>query len=147
LNWTNDHTRIGASGLPLNPQDRSAVELSYTQPFLQGGGFQVNFAPVVLARLDTERSYFVFKDSVQELVRGVIEAYWSLVLSRTVVWARQIQLQQSEEAYRREQSRMAFGLADLRNVAQARVTYQQFRAGLIAAQADVLDREGALRNL
>lgn len=147
LNWSDDHIRTRATGLPLNPQDRSATELSYTQPFLQGGGFQVNFAPVVLARLDTERSYYVFKDRVQELVRGTVEAYWNLVLARVVVWARQIQVQQSEEAYRREQARMATGFADLRNVAQARVTFQQFRAALIVAEADVLDREGALRNL
>jgi outer membrane protein TolC len=135
------------SGFPLNPQNPSAVELSYTQPLLQGGGLRVNLAPVVIARLDTERSYFQYKDSVQELVRGTIEGYWTLVQARTDVWARKIQVEQSKEAYEREQARLKTGFADLGSVAQSRVTYSQFRANLIAAEATVLAREGALRNL
>src|SRR5439155_17923934 len=38
-------------------------------------------------------------------------------------------------------------LANLGEEAQARVTYNQFRASLIAAEANELAREGALRNL
>jgi outer membrane protein TolC len=152
LTWTENPTRFTNLGpfitpFPLNPQNMSAVQLKYTQPLLQGAGFAVNTAPIVIARLDTERSYFQLKDSVQELVRGTIEAYWNLVQARTEVWARNIQVEQSDEAYKRSAARMKAGLADLRDVAQARVTYNQFRANLIAAQANVLAREGALRNL
>lgn len=147
LKWTENFTRFDGGGFPLNPQNQGAVELSYTQPLLQGGGFLVNTAPIVIARLDTERSFFQYKDAVQELVRGAIEAYWNLVQARTDVWARKIQVQQSEEAYQREQARLKTGLADLKDVAQARVTYNQFRANLIAAEATTLAREGALRNL
>jgi outer membrane protein TolC len=101
----------------------------------------------VIARINTEQSYFRYKDSVQELVRSVIEAYWNLVQARTDVWARGIQVQQSQEAYDREKARLATGFADVGSVAQARVTYSQFRANLIAARANVLAQEGALRNL
>ena len=138
---------ITLGGFPLNPQDTSTVALSYTQPLLQGAGFRVKTAPIVIARLNTEMSYFQYKDSVQEMVRGVIEAYWNLVNARTDVWAKKIQVQLSEEAYQREQARLKAGLADLKDVAQARVTYNQFKANLIAAEAAVLTREGALRNI
>ncbi len=149
LDWTETPTRFpGARGVPLNPETPSAVTLSYTQPLLQGAGFRVNTAPIVIARLNTEQSFFQYKDSVQELVRGVIEAYWNLVLARLNVWAREIQVQESREAYELESARLKSGLkGDLGTVAQARVTYSQFRANLIAAKADVLTREGALRNL
>jgi outer membrane protein TolC len=149
LKWSEDPTRFpGANNLPLNPQNASSVELSYTQPLLQGAGFQVNTAPIVIARLNTEQSFFQYKDSVQELVRGVIEAYWALVLARLNVWAREIQVQQFREAYDLENARLKSGLkGDLGSVSQARVTYNQFRANLIAAKADVLAREGGLRNL
>src|SRR5262245_26086132 len=66
LTWVEDPTRFGGGTFLLNPQNRSSLELNYTQPLLQGAGFYVNTAPIVLARLDTERSYFQFKDSVQE---------------------------------------------------------------------------------
>ncbi len=148
LNGTEDPTRFRNAGtLPLNPQNRDAVELSYTQPLLQGGGFLVNTAPILIARLNTELSFFQYKDSVQELVRGVIEGYWTLVQARVDVWARKIQVQQSKESYEREEARMRVRMGALRDVAQARVTYNQFQANLIAAEANVLAREGALRNL
>jgi outer membrane protein TolC len=132
---------------PLNPQTTRTVQLSYTQPLLQGGGFRVNMAPIVIARLNTEMSFFQYKDSVQEMVRGVIEAYWNLVQARTDVWARKIQVELSEFTYKREQARLDAGLADAKDVAQARVTYTQFKANLVAADATALSREGALRNI
>jgi outer membrane protein TolC len=140
-------TFAGGSAFPLNPQNPSAVELTYTQPLLQGGGFLVNTAPIVIARLNTEMSFFQYKDSVQELVRSVVEAYWNLVQARTDLWARKIQVQQSSEAYERDKARLKSGLADLKDVAQSRVTYHQFISNRIAAEANVLTREGALRNL
>jgi outer membrane protein TolC len=148
LDYTATNTRITDVGpLPLNPQTPTALQLGYTQPLLQGAGFAVNTAPIVIARLNTEQSFFQYKDSVQDLVRGVIEAYWNLVQARVNVWARKIQVQQSKEAFERESARLKTGFADIGTASQARVTYQQFQADLIAAEADVLTREGALRNL
>jgi outer membrane protein TolC len=141
-------TRITAPGpFPLNPQTPSSLTLSYTQPLLQGAGFNLNMAPIVIARLNTEQSFFQYKDSVQELVRGVVEGYWSLVQARVNVWARKIQEEQSKEAYEREDARFKTGFSDVGTVSQTRVTYYQFKANRIAAEADVLTREGALRNL
>jgi len=148
LNWSENPTRFrGLGAFPLNPQNRDAVELSYTQPLLQGGGFHVNTAPIVIARINTERSYFQFKDSVQDSVRGVIEAYWSLVFARTDLWARRIQFDLAKETYERERARLETGFGDTATVSQARVTFSQFRANLVAAEANVLNREAALRNI
>ena len=140
-------TTDSAPAVGLNPAHRRATELRYTQPLLQGGGFQFNMAPIVLARLDTERSYFQFKDATQELVRGTIEAYWKVVLARLEVWATEMQVEQASEAYKREEARREAGIANIRDVAQAKVTLNQFRANLVAAKANVLTREAALRNV
>ena len=75
-------------GQPLNPRASSSVDMSFTQPLLQGGGIRANLAPIEIARIDTERSFYQLKQSVQQLVRGVIEGYWALVLARVDVWAR-----------------------------------------------------------
>jgi outer membrane protein TolC len=158
LTWINNPVRfpgggsagnlvLGGFGLPLNPQTTNSLALSYTQPLLQGAGFRVNTAPIVIARLNTEMSFFQYKDSVQEMVRGVMEAYWTLVQARTDVWARKIQVELSEATYKRELARLDAGLADAKDVAQARVTYTQFAANLVAARANELAREGALRNI
>src|SRR5262249_55227864 len=148
LDWTENPTRFpGARGLPLNPQDTSAVTLSYTQPLLQGGGFLVNTAPIVIARLNTEVSFFQEKDSVQELVRGIVEAYWTLVLARLTVWARKIQVEQSRDNLEGESARDKTAFGDAWTVVQGKVIYSQFQASLIAAEAAVLTQEGVLRNI
>src|SRR3984957_4059237 len=103
--------QFASSGFPLNPQDASAVTLSYTQPLLQGAGFQVNTAPIVIARLNTEASFFQYKDSTEEMVRSVIAAYWNLVQARIVAWAATIQVEQSGEAFHRAEAQLKTGLA------------------------------------
>jgi outer membrane protein TolC len=137
----------GFSSFALNPQQTHTLQFSYTQPLLQGAGFAVNTAPIVIARLNTEQSYFQYKDSVQEMVRGVIQAYWDLVLARTDVWARRIQVEQSEFAFNLAKAKLETGLGSRSDEAQARVTLNQFKASLIAAEAAVLAQEGALRNI
>jgi len=148
IDWTANPRRFNTPGpFPLNPERPRAVTVSYTQPLLQGGGFSVNTAPIVIARLNTEQSFFQYKNNVQQLVRGTIEAYWNLVQARVNVWARKIQEQQSKEAFDRESARLKTGFSDLGTLSQTRLTYNQFRSNRIAAEADVLAREGALRNL
>ena len=150
VNATDNPLRVSNAppgSLPLNPQNRSALEVGYTQPLLQGAGYALNTAPIVIARIDTERSFFQYKDSVQELVRGVIEAYWSLIQARTEVYARNIQVELSKESLDLAEAERMVGRKNVSDVAQARVTYNQFRSALIAARATVLAREGALRNI
>ncbi len=141
------YNRTRPGNFPLNPQTRSSVDLSYTQPLLQGGGAAVNRIPIVLARIDTERSFFQYKDSVQSHVQGVVEAYWGLVFARTDLWAREQQVAQLGFANQRTQARLEVGDANAGEAAQTRVAYEGFRANLIAAQANVLQREAALRNI
>lgn len=138
-------TRPGV--FPLNPLTRNSVDLSVTQPLLQGGGYAANMAPVVLARIDTERSFFQLKDVAQENVRGVIEAYWSNVFARVDVWAREQQVEQAGEALRIAEGRLRAGTANIGDVAQARVTLANFRATLVTSEANLLQREAALRNI
>ena len=131
----------------LNPQTDHFTELSYVQPLLQGAGIAANEAPVLIARIETERSFFQFKGSVQQLVQGVVDAYWSLVFARTDRWARQQQVDQADFAYERELARKERELGDLADVAQTRVALTSFRSSLVAAKSNVLQREAALLNI
>jgi outer membrane protein TolC len=142
-----DHSRTGGALLPLNPLTSSGTSLSLNQPLLQGAGAAVNLAPILISRIDTERSFFQLKDSVQELLRGTIEAYWQLSFAQVDVWAREQQVAQGREAFDREAARRQIGSANEADVAQARVSYETFRANLIAAEANRLAREAALRNI
>lgn len=142
----NDWSRTGPRGV-LNPQNQPSIELSYTQSLLAGAGVRANRVPILLARIDTERSFFRFKDSIQELTRSVIEGYWNLVFARTDLWARERQVEQAQTAFDRARVQQEVGLADIGAVSQRRVALANFRANLISARANLLDREAALKNV
>jgi outer membrane protein TolC len=147
LNFVGDRVSQSPSIVGLNPADTRAVELNLTQPLLRGGGFQFNTAPIVLARIDTERSYFQFKDATQELVRGTIEAYWNVVFARVDLWARENQLRLSKFTFDLAEASRVVGRGGLPEVAQAEVQLTQFQAAVVVARADLLTREAALRNV
>jgi outer membrane protein TolC len=139
--------RFPLSVLPLNPQTRSDAAISYTQPLFQGFGRRANLAPVVLARINTERSFFQLKDAVQQNVRDVIAAYWNVVLARTTVQARKIQVSQLDFAFNLGTARFRRELKNRADAAQAGTSLALAQGQLIAAENDVLQREAALRNL
>jgi outer membrane protein TolC len=133
--------------VPLNNVAQPAAELSYRQPLLQGAGTTANLAPIVIARIGTERSFYQLKDTVQEQVRSVVDGYWNLVVARVDVWVRRRQVEQAEEALRVGEARFRGNINDIAQVAQARSALQNFRAALVTAEANVIQREAALRNL
>jgi outer membrane protein TolC len=145
VNVTPSRTR--GEFLPLNPQTASSLQLSYTQPLLQGAGIQANLAPIVIARLNTERSFFQFKDSLQQSVRSVIQGYWNLVFARTDLWARQQQVNQLKTTLDYAEAQLAAGSGDLGTVSQARTSLRNFEATLIGSKANVLNQEAALTNV
>ncbi len=147
LGVNSNNNRITPGVYPLNPSDRSATELSYTQPLMQGAGFAVNQAPIVLARIETERSYFQYKSAVQQSVQGVIEAYWVLVFAKTDLWAREQQVEQAQFAVDRAEARYAAREIGIGDVAQTQVALENFRATLLASQANVLQRQAGLLNI
>ena len=134
------------AGLGLNPQTPTSLDVSYTQPLLRGRGNGVNLAPVVIARINTERSLYQLKDGVQNLVRSVIDGYWQLVAARVRLWSLEQQVEQLETAFKFFDAQRQVGRGDLGDTAQAEVSLEQFRANLIAAEAEILDREAALFN-
>ncbi|MHC4400405.1 MAG: TolC family protein [Planctomycetota bacterium] len=136
----------------LNPETRSSLDLSYRHPLLKGGSTQANLAPIVLARIDTERSFYQLKDSTQQMVRGVIESYWAVVFARVDVWAREEQLRFGDMAYEIAHVRFKRGpagerLGRARDRAQAQSLLASLQANLVTSNANLLQREATLRNI
>jgi outer membrane protein TolC len=104
-------------------------------------------APVLIARINTELSFFQLKDVIQQNVKDCIASYWNLVAARTTAWARRRQVEQAQFAFDQADARLKANLGNQGDWAQARTSLAQFRAQVIAADAAVLQQEGALRNL
>ncbi|WP_373651443.1 TolC family protein [Schlesneria sp. DSM 10557] len=147
IGWNVNDRRFRPQFSPLNPQADTNTVLSYTQPLLRGAGIQANMAPIVISRINTELSFFVLKDSVQEMVRGVIEGYWTLVAARTDVWSKEQQIEQLEETVRYIKTQMKLGIVNRADLSQVQVTLANTRANLVTSRANMIQREDALRNL
>ncbi len=147
LGITNNYAQDFPQQFALNANDRTSTNLRYTQPFLQGAGRPANQVPIVLARIETERSYFQYKNAVQQSVQGVIEAYWSLVFAKTDLWARRQQVEQATFANNRTIARVETGDANAGDLAQTQLALENFRANLLSSQASVLQQQAALRNI
>ncbi len=132
---------------PLDPRTQTNVEFIYRQPILRGAGPSVNLAPLKLAQISTETSFYQLKGNLQELVRGTVEAYYALLLARVEVWVRRKQVEESKFAFDASSARLQRGLASSADVAQTRLAFSNFKAVLIAAEGDVFFREATLRNL
>jgi outer membrane protein TolC len=81
------------------------------------------------------------------MVQGIIQAYWELVFAKTDLWAREQQVEQATFANERAQARLKVGDANAGEVAQTLVALENFRANLLASQANVLQRQAALLNI
>lgn len=141
------NNRFPGLTLPLNPQLQSNASIQLTQPLLQGAGVAVNQAPIVIAQLDTERSYFQFKDSVQTHVESIVQGYWNLVQARTDLWARKQQVELLEFAVKQAEVKLEIGDQNYSPLLQQRVAIENFRASVLVAEGNLLQRESALRNV
>lgn len=131
----------------LNPRVASNLEVNLTQPLLRGADPDANYAPIMVARINTERSFFQYKNAVQNLVRGVIEAYWQLVFARVDLWVRDQQLKRGNFDLERIKGRVRRELDNEAVLAQTRVAFLNFKSSYVSAKATLLQREAALRNL
>jgi outer membrane protein TolC len=147
LTDTLTNTFVPGGVLPLNPQTSNNVSLGFTQPLLQGGGSRVNLAPILVARLNTERSFFQMKDATQDLVLSIIQTYWNLYNAQVTLWARKQQVDQGLEALEKAKAEVIAKRSNESEEAQAQVSYDNFRAQAILAEANVLTQEALLRNL
>lgn len=146
ITGTVDRTDYGQFNI-LDPESRSGVSFSYRQPLLQGGGVKANTAPIVVAQLSTEISYYQLKSALQNLVSGVIDSYWGLVYARVDVLVRTQQKETSKFSLDFAKSRKNRGLATAGEVAQAQAAYSNFCAALRTAEGAMLEREAVLRNV
>jgi outer membrane protein len=79
LTWNTTYQNINDPLYLYNPATYSNINLTFTQPLLQGFGLAVNQRYIRIARNNRNVSEDVFKQQVITTVYGVIRLYWDLV--------------------------------------------------------------------
>jgi outer membrane protein len=79
LTWNTTYQNINNPLYLYNPATYSNINLTFTQPLLQGLGLAVNARYIHIARNNRNVSQDVFKQQVITTVYGVIRLYWDFV--------------------------------------------------------------------
>jgi outer membrane protein TolC len=134
-------------GMRSPAQYTPRLEFGLRQPLLRGAGNDVNRAPIVIARLQSDASLWDFKAAMLSLVRGVEQAYWDLQSAHVALRTVEEVIPYTREAVRLTEERVKVNLVIRADLAQAQAEYLQFRQQRVQALATVLERETTLRNL
>ncbi|MEQ8835246.1 MAG: TolC family protein, partial [Lacipirellulaceae bacterium] len=135
----------GSTG--FNPTHVAAFEIEVRQPVLQGGGLEVNSAPIYVAQLQADQSAWEFKEALLEMVQNVETAYWELYAARV---ARQVLEEQApliEEVVRVEEANLAVDRSVKADLARARSQLYRLQQRTIEADRTIRERELRLGSL
>jgi outer membrane protein TolC len=108
----------------------------------------VNNAPIVIARLNADASFWNFKAAVMARLRSIEQQYWALSQQQIQIWAREQAVKLNEEIVRRERAELENGgHGGTADVAEAQQNLEAAHIVLKIAKADLVAVERQLRNI
>ncbi len=131
----------------LNPTFRSNLGLSVTQPLLRGGGIDVNLNEIRLAKTNLQVTNEQFRQTVEETILLVVEAYWELSFSERDIRVKEESLALAENEVRITDNKVRLGLWAQLELDQALTEQYSRRAELVAARQAYYDALDTLRRL
>ncbi|AGF77820.1 outer membrane protein [Desulfocapsa sulfexigens DSM 10523] len=147
LSWNNDYYDSDSSYLLIDPLYSSGVDLTISQPLLQGMGNEVQTAGIRAAAKRTEAAIFLVHREAAELCSQVRKAYWELVSSWQDIEALELSLTLARKLEEETRSKIETGvLADV-EIYQPQSEVARREQNLIGGERAVGVAEDTLRYL
>jgi outer membrane protein TolC len=130
------------------PDDQSVtrLQLSFTQPLLNGGGIEYNRSIINIAKLDHNVAMDEFQRQVESHLLAVSRGYWSLYLERTMMLQKKRLVQATEKIVSELDSRRELDVLPS-DLARAKAALSQYTAELMRAGTAVRNAEDRLVSL
>ena len=129
-----------------NQQGTAKLQVSFTQPLLNGSGRAYNQSRIVLARIDTDISRDELSARLQEHLIEVNRAYWEMYRARVVHLQKQKLLQNAVKINRILEARRDVDSVQ-RQILRTRAAVATRRSEIARAAAAVRDAQARLRLL
>jgi outer membrane protein TolC len=146
LNFSNNRSANNAAFNTLNPVYRSGLNLSFSQPLLQGRGW-VNRIGLRVARNSLSSSELAVQGQVQDLRAEVSRAYWDLFLAGQNMQLREQFLAGAQRVLETAKVRAEVGSDPVSNILQAEVGVAQRQQDIVSTQANLRQVEDQLKTL
>jgi outer membrane protein len=130
----------------FNPVTNSYLDLTVSQPLLQGFGLAVNNRPLRVAKNNLRAADIVFKQQVIVTVQTVVQAYWLLVSANEDVEVKRKALALSQKLYSDNQKQVDVGSLAPIEIVRAEAEVASDQQALVSSQTAVLQQETILKN-
>jgi outer membrane protein TolC len=128
------------------PQGSSRLQLSYTQPLLNGAGRAYNESVIVLAAIDASVAADQFAAELQQHLLDVNKAYWTLYLERVALLQKRHLFYQAESILNDLEARKHLD-ANSGQIVRAKAAMESRRGALIRLEAGVRNAEARINQL
>jgi len=130
----------------INPSITSSIDLTVTQPLLQGFGLAVNNRPIRIARNNVKAADLVFKQQLINAVGNIVQLYWTLVAANLNVDVKAQAVSVSQKLYDDNQKQVEVGTLAPIEIARAEAQLASDQQALVTAQSNVLQLEAVLKS-
>ncbi|HSR09462.1 MAG TPA: TolC family protein [Bryobacteraceae bacterium] len=130
----------------VNPFTTSSLDLTFTQPLLQGFGFAQNNRTIRIAKNNLKAADFVFRQQLINTVANVVQLYWNLVAAISTVSVNQQAVAVAQKLYDDNKTQVNIGTLAPIEVVRAEAQLATAQQALVAAQSAVLQLESVLKS-
>src|SRR6202163_293948 len=130
----------------VNPFTNSSLDLTLTQPLLQGFGLALNNRNIRIARNNLRAADYVFRQQVINSVANVVQLYWNLVAAISTVGVRTQAVTVAQKLYDDNQKQVEIGTLAPIEVVRAEAQLATAQQDLVVAQSAVLQLESVLKS-
>jgi len=130
----------------INPNTASSLDLTVTQPLLQGFGLALNNRTIRIAKNNIKAADLVFKQQLINTVANVVSLYWSLVAANLNVDVKNQAVAVSQKLYEDNQKQVEVGTLAPIEVVRAEAQLASDQQALVQAQSIVLQLETILKS-
>lgn len=147
ISWTGSRNFTTNSFSSFNPNFSSSVNLTLSQPLMQGFGREIQTAQIVISQNNYRISQEQFRQQVWTTVRTVYRAYWALVIDENNLQTRLLALDLAQQQLNRNRIQVEIGtLAPIETI-QAEQQVASEELAVTRAQQALDDAEDDLKRL
>jgi outer membrane protein len=146
LNYNNLIQEQNSFRSTVNPFTTSSLDLTFTQPLLQGFGFAVNNRTIRVAKNNIRATDYVFQQQLINTVANVVQLYWNLVSSNQQVEVQKRAVDVSQKLYDDNKKQVEIGTLAPIEIVRAEAQLATSQQALVAAQSTALQYETVLKS-
>ncbi|MBV9084482.1 MAG: TolC family protein [Acidobacteriaceae bacterium] len=146
LTYFTQHNTINSQFFVVNPFTTGNIDLTLSQPLLNGFGRAVNGRNILIAKNNEKVADLQFKQQVITTVSAVLNLYWDLVAFYQDVRARNDELATAQQLFEDNKKQVQIGTLAPIEVTRAEAQVYASQQDLLVSQTNLLQQQTVLKN-